>query len=153
MIGYLLTVIMFPIMSLPIDILFQIVMGPAKIVMFSCLSLILNIVVKLKHIFIIIMLKFFSYWQDFRRNLYTLLRPRESNIKGKYLKTNVIYKYKCNSCERDYIGYTTRQLNVRVYEHVVKSSTLSKAHRSFDCLDFMIRIVFLSFVKVKMYLI
>ena len=69
------------------------------------------------------------------RNLYTLLRPRESNIKGKYLKANVIYKYKCNSCERDYIGYTTRPLNVRVGEHVVKSSVLSKAHSSFDCSD------------------
>ena len=69
------------------------------------------------------------------RNLYTLLRPRESNIKGKYLQANVIYKYKCNSCERDYIGYTTRPLNVRVGEHVVKSSVLSKAHSSFDCSD------------------
>ena len=58
------------------------------------------------------------------RNSYTLLQPRESKIKGKYPKTNVIYKYKCNSCERDYIGYTTRPLNVRVGEHVVKSSVL-----------------------------
>ena len=27
------------------------------------------------------------------RNLYTLVRPREPNIKSKYLQANVIYKY------------------------------------------------------------
>ena len=46
----------------------------------------------------------------------------------------LLYK-KFNSCKRDYIGYTTRPLNVG--ERVIKSSILSKAHKSFDCLDFI----------------
>ena len=66
-----------------------------------------------------------------------MVRLRESSIKGKYLPANVIYKYKCNPCERDYIGYMTHPLYARVGEHVVKSSTLSKAHGSFDRLDFI----------------
>ena len=53
------------------------------------------------------------------------------------LQANVIYKYKRYSCERDNIGYMTRPLNVRVGEHVVTSSTMSRAHRSLDCLDFI----------------
>ena len=67
------------------------------------------------------------------RNLYSLVRPRELSIEGKYLEANVVYKYKCNSCDRDYIGYTARPLNVRVSEHTNKSSCLSKAHSSFKC--------------------
>ena len=49
--------IVFPIMSLPIVVLFPIVMCPTQIVMFKCLSLILNLLVKLKHFSIIIMFK------------------------------------------------------------------------------------------------
>ena len=69
------------------------------------------------------------------RNLYSLVRPRESTIEGKYLQANVVYQYKCNSCDRNYIGYTARPLNVRAFEHVSKSSCLSRAHRSFECTE------------------
>ena len=69
------------------------------------------------------------------RNLYTLVRPREPTIEGKYLPANVVYQYKCNSCDRNYIGYTTRPLNVRAGEHVCKSSVLSRAHTSLGCLE------------------
>ena len=50
-------------------------------------------------------------------NLYTKLRPRESSIKGKFSEANVIYKFKCSSCEKDYIGYTERLSNVTISEH------------------------------------
>ena len=67
-------------------------------------------------------------------NLYTKLRPRESNIRGKFSEANVIYKFKCSSCEKDYIGYTERPSNIRFSEHSRKNSHLNKAHSSFgDC--------------------
>ena len=69
------------------------------------------------------------------RNLYSLVRPREPTIEGKYLQANVVYQYKCNSCDRNYIGYTARPLNVRASEHASESSCLSKAHRSFECTE------------------
>ena len=67
------------------------------------------------------------------RNLYTVLRPRESAIEGKYGVSNVVYKFKCSVCDRCYIGYTTRPINVRSAEHCVKTSVLSKAHLSYGC--------------------
>ena len=67
------------------------------------------------------------------RNLYSLVRPRKLTIEGKYLEANVVYEYECNYCDRDYIGYTARPLNVRVSEHANKSFCLSRAHRSFNC--------------------
>ena len=38
-------------------------------------------------------------------------------------QSNVIYKYECASCHEAYIGYTTRHLCVRVYEHAKKSKS------------------------------
>ena len=61
-------------------------------------------------------------------NLYTKLRPRESSIKGKFSEANVIYKFKCSSCEKDYIGYTERPSNVRISEQSQRGSHLNKAH-------------------------
>ena len=65
-------------------------------------------------------------------NLYTKLRPRESSIKGKFSEANVIYKFKCSSYERDYIGYTERPSNVRISEHSQRGSHLNKAHFSLN---------------------
>ena len=67
------------------------------------------------------------------RNLYTVLRPREPAIEGKYGVSNVVYKYKCSNCDRCYVGYTKRPINVRSSEHCVKTSVLSQAHSSFGC--------------------
>jgi len=53
----------------------------------------------------------------------------------KYLKANVVYKFKCNSRERDYIGYTGRPLNVIISEHTKSYSCLSRGHRSFDYVE------------------
>ena len=67
------------------------------------------------------------------RSLYTCVRPREPSIEGKYGPSNVIYKFNCASCDRNYIGYTTRPINVRATEHCVKTSVLSRAHRGEEC--------------------
>ena len=68
------------------------------------------------------------------KSLYTSLRPREPAIKGKYGVPNVVYKYHCSACDKRYIGYTTRPINIRSSEHCVKNSVLSKAHSSLGCL-------------------
>ena len=67
------------------------------------------------------------------RSLYSAVRPRESSIDGKFGQSNVVYKYKCISCDRSYIGYTERPINVRAGEHSVKTSVLSRAHSSHGC--------------------
>ena len=45
---------------------------------------------------------------------------------------NIISKFKCSSCENDYIGYTERPSNVRIDEHSRRGSHLNKANFSFN---------------------
>ena len=40
----------------------------------------------------------------------------------------VVYKFGCRSCGNCYIGYTQKQLGVRVGQHVRPSSPLYKSH-------------------------
>ena len=57
-------------------------------------------------------------------NLCIKLRPRESIIRGKFREANVIYKFKCSSCEKVHIDYTERTHK--------RGSHLNKTHFSFD---------------------
>ena len=65
-------------------------------------------------------------------NLYTKLRPIESNIRVKFIEADVIQKLKCSSSEKDYIGYTERPSNIRIKEYSLRSSHLNKARLSFN---------------------
>ena len=55
-------------------------------------------------------------------------------IKGKYVEHNVFYEYHCIACDKCYIGYTTRPINICSSEHCVNNSVLLKAHSSLGCL-------------------
>ena len=43
----------------------------------------------------------------------------------KYLKSFVVYYFKCASCGASYVGETTRYLDTRIHEHLEKSSSPS----------------------------
>ena len=43
-----------------------------------------------------------------------------------YMNSNVIYRYKCNICNDNYIGETKRHRLVRQYEHLSRSIVTEK---------------------------
>ena len=61
-------------------------------------------------------------------NLYSALRVRESRMSSNLGVPGVVYKFVCRSCGNSYIGYTQKQLMVRVGQHVRPSSPLYKSH-------------------------
>lgn len=70
-------------------------------------------------------------------------------VKNKYRHIlHIVYFFKCDLCDADYVGYTGRHLHQRVEEHVREQhgnepreiaknfSVLSKCSNKFDCLIF-----------------
>ena len=55
-----------------------------------------------------------------------------------YLKSNVVYKFSCASCNACYIGETTRHLSQRIDEHLRKdknSHIYKHLHENLECFD------------------
>ena len=65
------------------------------------------------------------------KNLYTIVQPRTSHIKDKFLSADIVYQYDCSVCDIHYVGYTEPPPNVRSAEHSCMNPTLSRAHFSF----------------------
>ena len=79
---------------------------------------------KLKHELETLLYKYFCHLdcKIIHVNSFTigsLFRLKDSLPKS--LRSNIVYKFSCEQCSSEYVGSTTRTLNVRTCEHVGKS--------------------------------
>ena len=61
-------------------------------------------------------------------SLYSRLRVHEAVISGRHAQANVVYQFRCSSCDDCYIGMSTCPLDIRASEHAHSSSPLFQVH-------------------------
>ena len=78
-----------------------------------------------------------KYYREFFTNTniyhkpYNTIRSQVTHVKDptdKLKKCGVIYHIKCNECDHDYVGETGRQLDIRMKEHMAKTSSAIHEH-------------------------
>ena len=74
---------------------------------------------------------FRKYGANIYHKPYNTIRQQVTRVKDrtdKMKKCGVIYHIKCDNCEGDYVGKTARQLDIRLKEHMSRSSSAIYEH-------------------------
>ena len=74
---------------------------------------------------------FRKYGANIYHKPYNTIRQQVTRVKDrtdKMKKCGIIYHIKCDSCEGDYVGETARQLDIRLKEHMSRSSSAIYEH-------------------------